>query len=64
MVTYHPAQVHPVRPFDLAPPSAYTPYNIDTDQWAEAVSAMGGKYAVLSVKDESGFLLYDTKCHG
>ena len=58
MVTFHPPQLNANRPFHLAPAGAFTPYKVDTDQWARAVASMGGKYAVLNVKDESGFLLW------
>jgi len=59
MVTLYPPQVNPNRPFSLATPGNFTASQVDTDQWAAAVAAMGGKYAVLNVKDESGFLLFD-----
>ena len=34
------------RPFNLSSPSEFTAKDMDTDQWAEAVAAMGGKYQV------------------
>ena len=35
---------------------------LNTDQWAETAVSSEAKYSVLNVKDESGFLLWDTKC--
>ena len=62
MVTFWGGQLKADRPFNLTSPAAFTAKNMDTDQWAQAVAAMGGKYQVLNVKDESGFLLWPTKC--
>jgi alpha-L-fucosidase len=65
MVTFHPGppgQLSQKRPFDLASPDAFTPFNLDTDQWAKAQASFGAKYSVLNVKDESGFLLWPSKC--
>ena len=61
LVTFHQQQLKPDRPFTLATPAQFTPNALDTDEWARAVKEMGGKYAVLNVKDESGFLLMDAE---
>eukprot|EP01052_Picozoa_sp_SAG31_P030226 SAG31_NODE_3083_length_4696_cov_3.351751_3_plen_129_part_00 len=60
-VTFWGGQLKASRPFNLSLPSEFTAKHMDTDQWAEAVVAMGGKYQVLNVKDESGFLLWPTQ---
>jgi hypothetical protein len=39
---------------DLFAPTAH----VDTDQWVSLIKAYGGKYAVLTVKHNCGFLLY------
>ena len=52
MVTFWGGQLSASRPFNLSSPREFTAKNMDTDQWAEAVVAMGGKYQVLNVKDE------------
>ena len=44
--------------------SVVTPSALDTDQWLEAASAAGAKYAVLVAKHCSGFSLWPTKAHG
>lgn len=62
MVTFWGGQLKADRPFNLSSPAAFTAKNMDTDQWAQAVAEMGGKYQILNVKDESGFLLWPTKC--
>ena len=62
MVTFWGGQLSADRPFNLSRAAEFTAQDLDTDQWAEAVVAMGGKYQVLNVKDESGFLLWPTKC--
>ena len=61
MVTFWGGQLSADRPFNLSRPEEFTAQDLDTDQWAEAVVAMGGKYQVLNVKDESGFLLWPTQ---
>lgn len=38
--------------------AAFTPTNVDTDQWVRLVKAYGGKYAVLTAKHNCGFLLF------
>ena len=60
--TFWGGQLKDDRPFNLSTPGNFTASDLDTDQWAEAVHAFGGKYQVLNVKDESGFLLWPTKC--
>ena len=62
MVTFWGGQLSADRPFNLSRAAEFTAQDLDTDQWAEAVVAMGGKYQVLNVKDESGFLLWPTQC--
>ena len=62
MVTFWGGQLSADRPFNLSRPEEFTAQDLDTDQWAEAVVAMGAKYQVLNVKDESGFLLWPTQC--
>ena len=62
MVTFWGGQLSASRPFNLSAPGEFTAQDMDTDQWAEAAVAMGAKYQVLNVKDESGFLLWDTQC--
>ena len=62
MVTFWGGQLSADRPFNLSRPEEFTAQDLDTDQWSEAVVAMGGKYQVLNVKDESGFLLWPTQC--
>lgn len=62
MVTFWGGQLKADRPFNLSSPAEFTAKDMDTDQWAQAVAEMGGKYQVLNVKDESGFLLWPTKC--
>ena len=43
--------------------STYNPTALDTDQWIEAASKMGAKYAVLVAKHGCGFSLWPTKAH-
>ena len=62
IVTFYDGQLKSTRPFDLATPGNFTPYDLAPEQWAQAALAMGAKYHVLNVKDESGFLLYPSKC--
>ena len=62
MVTFWGGQLKADRPFNLSSPAEFTANKMDTDQWAQAVAEMGGKYQVLNVKDESGFLLWPTNC--
>jgi hypothetical protein len=62
MVTFWGGQLSASRPFNISPASEFTAQDMDTDQWADAVATMGAKYQVLNVKDESGFLLWDTQC--
>ena len=49
MVTFWGGQLAASRPFNLSDPKEFTADDLDTDQWAEAVRAMGGKYQVLSI---------------
>jgi hypothetical protein len=53
MVTFWGGQLSADRPFNISSPSEFTAKDMDTDQWAQAVATMGGKYQVLNVKDES-----------
>jgi alpha-L-fucosidase len=39
-------------------PNLFAPEKVDTDQWLSLIKAYGGKYAVLTVKHNCGFLLY------
>ena len=39
-------------------PQLFAPTKVDTDQWLSLIKAYGGKYAVLTVKHNCGFLLY------
>jgi len=39
-------------------PDRFAPAKVDTDQWLSLIKAYGGKYAVLTVKHNCGFLLY------
>lgn len=43
--------------------SAFNPAELDTDQWMEAASRLGAKYAVLVAKHGSGFSLWPTEAH-
>lgn len=44
-------------------PSVFNPTELNTDQWLEAASRIGAKYAVLVAKHCSGFSLWPTKAH-
>eukprot|EP00041_Stephanoeca_diplocostata_P030856 m.943489 g.943489 ORF g.943489 m.943489 type:complete len:620 (-) comp23840_c0_seq18:430-2289(-) len=44
-------------------PSVFNPEELDTDQWLEAISSFGGKYAILVVDHFSGFSPYPTAQH-
>lgn len=61
MVNFWPAQLDPDPPFNLAPVSNFTPQQLDTDQWAQGLKAMGARYSLVLAKDESGFLLWPTQ---
>lgn len=43
--------------------SVFNPSELDTDQWLEAASKLGAKYAVLVAKHCSGFSLWPTEAH-
>ena len=43
--------------------ATFNPVDLDTDQWMEAASRMGAKYAVLVAKHGSGFSLWPTEAH-
>ena len=45
---------------DLPAPDTYHPKKLDTDQWMEAVRAMGAQYAVFVAKHCSGFLQWQS----
>ena len=61
MVNFWPEQLNSDRPFTLAPASAFTPQQLDADQWAEGLASMGARYSLILAKDESGFLLWPTQ---
>ena len=42
----------------------FNPQKLSTDQWLEAASSLGAKYAVLVAKHGSGFTLWPSKAHG
>ena len=44
-------------------PDTFNPVDLDTDQWLEAASKLGAKYAVLVAKHGSGFSLWPTEAH-
>jgi alpha-L-fucosidase len=44
-------------------PALFNPSEISTDQWIEAVSAAGAKYAILTAKWCTGHCLWPTKAH-
>lgn len=44
--------------------STFNPTELDTDQWLEAASKIGAKYAVLVAKHCCGFSLWPTEAHG
>jgi len=48
----------------VPPASAFTPMQLDTDQWIRSAKAAGAKYAVLVAKHCSGFCLWPTDTHG
>ncbi|MCX6362391.1 MAG: alpha-L-fucosidase [Armatimonadetes bacterium] len=41
-------------------PELFNPARLNTDQWLEAARAMGAKYAVLTAKHGSGFMLWQS----
>ncbi len=43
--------------------SLFNPTDLDTDQWLEAASKIGAKYAILVAKHCSGFSLWPTEAH-
>ena len=43
--------------------SVFNPTELNTDQWLEAASKLGAKYAVLVAKHCSGFSLWPTAAH-
>lgn len=43
--------------------STFNPVDLDTDQWLEAASRIGAKYAVLVAKHCCGFSLWPTEAH-
>ena len=45
---------------DLPDPKLYDPKKLDTDQWLQAASSLGAKYAVLVAKHCSGFLQWQS----
>ena len=44
-------------------PELFNPAKLDTDQWMEAAKAMGAKYAVLTAKHCSGFLMWPSTAY-
>ena len=44
--------------------STFNPTELDTDQWLEAASKIGARYAVLVAKHCCGFSLWPTEAHG
>eukprot|EP01052_Picozoa_sp_SAG31_P027659 SAG31_NODE_2604_length_5397_cov_18.535296_2_plen_234_part_00 len=46
------------------PPAAFTPQQLDVDQWVRAAASFGAKYYVLVADHFSGFSLYPTHAHG
>jgi len=40
----------------------FTAKNYDPAYWAELISYIGAKYAVITTKHHDGFALWDTKC--
>jgi alpha-L-fucosidase len=44
-------------------PALFNPSELSTDQWIEAVSAAGAKYAILTAKWCTGHCLWPTKAH-
>jgi alpha-L-fucosidase len=45
---------------DLPGPKLYDPQRLETDQWLQAASSLGAKYAVLVAKHCSGFLQWQS----
>jgi alpha-L-fucosidase len=43
--------------------SVFNPTELNTDQWIEAATSLGAKYAILVAKHNSGFSLWPTKAH-
>lgn len=43
--------------------TAFNPTELNTDQWLEAASKLGAKYAILVAKHCSGFSLWPTEAH-
>ena len=56
--TYLPHGQHPKK---LVPLSDYKPVNLDVDSWIKLAKDSGMKYAVLTVKHDGGFCLWDSK---
>lgn len=49
------------RQYDKRPDaSVFNPTHLSTDQWLEAARALGARYAVLTAKHGSGFMLWQT----
>lgn len=49
------------RQYETRPgPELFNPTKLNTDQWLEAARAMGAKYAVLTAKHGSGFMLWQS----
>jgi len=46
---------------ELPSPDLFNPVRLDTDQWMKAAEAIGAKYAVLTVKHDSGFCIWPTR---
>lgn len=44
-------------------PKVFNPTDLNTDQWLEAASQLGAKYAILVAKHCSGFSLWPTEAH-
>ncbi len=43
------------------PAAAFNPRRLDTDQWMEAATAMGARYAILTAQHGEGFCLWPTE---
>jgi len=50
-------------PATLPDLKVFNPQKLSTDQWLEAASALGAKYAVLVAKHGTGFCLWPSKVH-
>ena len=62
MPVYHPD--YSFRQWGTHPDaSTFNPTQLDTDQWLEAASKLGARYAVLVAKHCSGFSLWPTAMH-